>query len=85
VATSCATAADATDARRMRARKSERLRLIDEHDGDIVFDGVDQAALTADEDLVRLEAMLELTLAPGANEDREQVRRKAHRSLEVAM
>src|SRR5437867_2656470 len=57
---------------------SEVLRLIDQHDGDVVFHRVDETAGVADELFPRCGAVLEGSLALGAHEDVEQVGREAH-------
>src|SRR5438034_7827282 len=55
----------------------KRLRLIDQHDGNVVLDGIDQPARVTGEGF-RIEAMLEGAFALGADEDLEQVGREAH-------
>src|SRR2546426_6577675 len=59
-------------------RPSEMLRLIDQHDGNVVLDRVDQAAGMAYQLLPRRRAMLERALALGADENLQEVGRKAH-------
>src|SRR6266850_2152737 len=57
----------------------ERLRLIDEHDGDVIFDGVDQPAGVAGERLRwRRGPILERPFALGADENVEEVGSEAH-------
>src|SRR6266487_5938118 len=56
---------------------SEALRLIDQHDGNVVLDGVDQPAGVTSERF-RIEAMLERSFALGADENLEEVGREAH-------
>src|SRR6266850_2025005 len=58
-------------------RPSEAFRLIDQHDRNVVFDGIDQAAGVTGERF-RIGAMLELALAFRADEYREQVGGEAH-------
>src|SRR6266702_4074932 len=57
---------------------SEVLRFIDQHDGNVVFDRVDKAAGAAHQLFARRGAMFERPLALGADEDFQQVGRKAH-------
>src|SRR5687767_7571348 len=57
----------------------ERCRLIREHDGDVVAHRVSKAARVANERRL-FGPILELALALGANENREQLRRKCHRA-----
>src|SRR5438309_1031129 len=57
---------------------SEALRLIDQHDRNVVFDGVDQPAGVAHQELGRSGAVLKRALALRAHEDPEQVGREAH-------
>src|SRR2546426_12666957 len=57
---------------------SEALGLIDQHDGNVVLDRVDQAAGMAYQLLPRRGAMLERALALGADENLQEVGRKAH-------
>src|SRR3990172_1211363 len=61
----------------------ERLRLINEHDRDIVLDRVDEAAGVAGELFLGLGVVFEVALALGADEDFKQVGRQAHSSLRV--
>src|SRR5207245_11110463 len=56
----------------------EVLRLIDQHDGDVVFDGVDQAAGVTHQRFGGRRAVLEWTFALGADENLEQVGRETH-------
>src|SRR2546421_12325065 len=56
----------------------EVLRLIDQHDGDVVFDGVDQAAGVTHQRFGGRGAMLEWGFALGAEENLEQVGRETH-------
>src|SRR5256885_11100111 len=56
----------------------EVLRLIDQHDGDVVFDGVDQAAVVTHQRFGGRRAVLEWTFALGADENLEQVGRETH-------
>src|SRR6266481_243744 len=56
---------------------SEPFRLIDQHDGNVVFDGIDQTAGVTGERL-RIGAMLERSFALRADENLEQVGREAH-------
>src|SRR5262245_42964553 len=58
-------------------RPSEGLRLIDEHNGNVVFHGVHQAARVARQRL-RIGPVLQRPLALGADENLEQVGREAH-------
>src|SRR6266550_2614601 len=58
---------------------SERLRLIDQHDGNVVFDRVDQPAGVTGERLGGgIGAMLEWPFALGADENLQQVGRETH-------
>src|SRR5439155_20356309 len=57
---------------------SEVLRLIDQHDGDVVFHGVDQTAGLAHELFLRRGAVLQRPLAFGADEDCQQIGRETH-------
>src|SRR6266581_8390556 len=59
-------------------RPSEMLRLIDQHDGNVVLDCVDQAAGVAHQLLPWRAPMLERSLALGADENLQEVGRKAH-------
>src|SRR5437879_13130774 len=56
----------------------EVLRLIDQHDGDVIFDGVDQAAGVTHQRFGGRGAMLEWAFALGADENLEQVGRETH-------
>src|SRR5437879_13542376 len=56
----------------------EVLRLIDQHDGDVVLDGVDQAAGVTHQRFGGLRAVLEWAFALGADENLEQVGRETH-------
>src|SRR5207245_2554247 len=56
----------------------EVLRLIDQHDRDIVLDRVDQAAGLADELFLRRGAVLERPLAFRADEDLQKIGRETH-------
>src|SRR5205809_2672745 len=56
----------------------EVLRLIDQHDGDVVFDGVDQAAGVTHQRFGGRRAVLEWAFALGADENLEQVGRETH-------
>src|SRR5688500_3917045 len=56
----------------------KRRRLINEHDGNVIADRVPEPARVADELCLRL-AVLELTTALRADEDRQQLGRYAHR------
>src|SRR2546426_7546169 len=58
------------------AVRLEVLRLIDQHDGDVVFDGVDQAAGVTHQRFGGRRAVLEWTFALGADENLEQVGRE---------
>src|SRR6266508_271913 len=69
--------ATARPALRPSDRPSERLRLIDEHDGDVVFDGVNQAAGVAGERF-RIRPMLERPFALRADKNLEQIGGEAH-------
>src|SRR5437762_4233547 len=60
-----------------RASRLQRLRLVHEHDGDVVLDAVHQLARLAD-DLLLLLAELQLALALGAGEDLLELRRHRH-------
>src|SRR6267143_216390 len=62
---------------RSTAQPSEAFRLIDEHDGNVVFDGIDQAAGVTGERF-RIGAMLERSFALRADENLEQVGGEAH-------
>src|SRR2546422_3510356 len=53
-------------------------RLIDQHDRDIVFDGVDEAAGVAHEHFLGCRAVFQRSLALRADENLEEVRREAH-------
>src|SRR5439155_4304929 len=59
-------------------RPSEVFRLIDQHDRDVVFDRVNQAAGVADELFLRRGAVLQRPLAFGADEDLQEVGRETH-------
>src|SRR6266849_3845484 len=59
-------------------RRSERLRLIDQHDGDVVLHGVAEAARVAHQLFGGRHAVLERPLALGADQDREEVGRETH-------
>src|SRR5260370_42035942 len=59
-------------------RPSERLRLIDQHDGDVVLHGVAEAARVAHQLFGGRHAVLKRPLALGADEDREEVGRETH-------
>src|SRR5439155_24249245 len=59
---------------------SEGLRLVDPHDGDLVFYGVDQTGGLAHELFLRRGAVLQRPLAFGADEDLQQIRRETHRT-----
>src|SRR5438477_5624978 len=61
-----------------RASRLQRLRLVHEHDGDVVLDAVHQLARLAD-DLLPLLAELQLALALRAGEDLLELRRDRHR------
>jgi hypothetical protein len=61
----------------------KRSRLIDEHDWDIVTDGIAQPALVTEKGLFRL-SILEFALALGTNEDFQETRRQAHLLFPVA-
>src|SRR5712691_2413883 len=64
------------NARIATIRPSERLRLIDQHDGDVILHGVDQAARVAHQLLRRLGGggtVLQRPFALGADEEVEQV------------
>src|SRR5256712_12455364 len=76
-ASSPSATATARPAVRPSDRPSERFRLIDQHDGNVVFDGVDQTASMTGERL-RIGAMLERSFALRADENLEQVGREAH-------
>src|SRR5207237_9329801 len=60
------------------AVRLEVLRLIDQHDGDVVFDGVDQAAGVTHQRFGGRGAVLEWAFALGADENLEQVGRETH-------
>src|SRR5438128_118131 len=60
-----------------RASRLQRLRLVHEHDGDVVLAAVHQLARLAD-DLLPLLAELQLALALGAGEDLLELRRHWH-------
>src|SRR5919197_1685105 len=70
-------AATGRPAVRPSERSSERLPLIDEHDGDVVFDGVHQAAGVTGQRF-GVGTILERPLALGADEDLEEIRSQAH-------
>src|SRR5919198_6536717 len=53
-------------------------RLIDEHDGDVVFDGIAQTAGVAHQGFGGCGAVLQRSLALRAHEDVEQLGREAH-------
>src|SRR5437667_8906958 len=57
---------------------SEGLRLIDEHDGDVVLDRVNQPAVVTDERFGWLGAVLERAFAFRADENLEQVGGETH-------
>src|SRR3989442_2221921 len=59
-------------------RPSEGLRLIDQHDGDVVFDGIAEATRVTDQLFGGRGAVLQRSLALGADEDREEVGRETH-------
>src|SRR6185503_14588746 len=64
-------------------RQSELRGLIDQHDGNVVFDRIDQAALVADEFFLRCLLVLQCALALRAHEDFQEFNGQAHiRSLE---
>src|SRR5256885_1116946 len=63
---------------RQSARPSEVLRLIDQHDRNVVLHRVDEAAGVAHQLLPRRGAVLERPLALGADEDLQQIGCKAH-------
>src|SRR5579859_2554686 len=57
----------------------ERFRLIDQHDGDVIFDRVNQPAMIADESFGRwTQSMLQGSLASWADEDLEEIGSEAH-------
>src|SRR6266699_4422366 len=56
----------------------EVLRLIDQHDGDVVFDGVDQAAGVTHQRFGGRRAVLERAFALGADENFEEVGSETH-------
>src|SRR6267154_2705832 len=58
-------------------RPSEAFRLIDQHDGNVVFDGIDQVASLAGERF-RIGPMLERSFALRADENLEQVGGETH-------
>src|SRR5688572_23624443 len=60
---------------RPSGRPSEALCLIDQHDRNVVLDGVDEAARLADELFLRRAAVLKGPFALRADEDVEQVGR----------
>src|SRR3989454_11310895 len=62
---------------RSTAQPSEGFRLIDEHDGNVVFDGVNQTAGMTGEGF-GIRPMLKRPLALRADENLEQVRGEAH-------
>src|SRR5947207_9469026 len=62
---------------RQTAQPSKTFRLIDQHDRDVIFDGVDQPTGVAYERF-RVFAVLERTLALGADEDFEQIGSETH-------
>src|SRR2546427_3372033 len=53
-------------------------RLIDQHDRDIVFDGVDEAAGVAHEHFLGCRAVFQWSLALRADKNLEEVGREAH-------
>src|SRR5690242_9931595 len=59
-------------------RRLEVSRLVDQHDGDVVLDGVDQAAGVTHQRLLRRGAVLERSLALRADENLEEIGRDAH-------
>jgi hypothetical protein len=61
----------------------KRSRLIDQHDWDVVTDGITQPTLVTEKSLLSL-SILEFTLALGADEDFEETRRQAHLLFPVA-
>src|SRR5688572_22965420 len=65
---------------RRTAGPLEVLCLIDQHDRNVVLDGVDEAARLADELFLRRGAVLKGSFALRADEDVEQVGREAHRA-----
>src|SRR2546426_1968427 len=70
----------AADSRTAKAtpRSLERLRLIDQHDGDVVLDRVDQPARVAHQLLGGRLAVLQWAFALGTDKDVEEVGREAH-------
>src|SRR3989441_7130360 len=65
-----------------RASRLQRLRLVHQHDGDVVLDPVHQPARLAN-DLLLLFAELELALALRAGEDLLELLRDGHRGLDI--
>src|SRR5881296_4303240 len=65
-----------------RASRLQRLRLVHEHDGDVVLDPVHQPARLAN-DLLLLFAEIELALALRAGEDLPELLRDGHRGLDI--
>jgi hypothetical protein len=61
----------------------KRSRLIDQHDWDVVTDGIAQPTLVTEKGLLRL-SILEFALALRANEDFEEARRQGHLLFPVA-
>src|SRR5438045_4314383 len=65
-----------------RASRLQRLRLVHQHDGDVVLDAVHQLASLAD-DLLLVVAKLQLALALGASEDFPQLGGDRHVRLPI--
>src|SRR2546421_4578187 len=65
-----------------RGSRLQRLRLVHQHDGDVVLDPVHQPARLAN-DLLLLFAELELALALRAGEDLLELLRDGHRGLDI--
>src|SRR2546430_8508283 len=65
-----------------RAARLQRLRLVHQHDGDVVVDPVHQPARLAN-DLLLLFAELELALALRAGEDLLELLRDGHRGVDI--
>src|SRR5882757_11130124 len=61
----------------------KRSRLIDQHDWDVVTDGIAQPTLVTEKGLLRL-SILEFALALRADEDFEEARRQGHLLFPVA-
>src|SRR5262249_14856184 len=58
----------------------EGLRFVDQHDGDVILDGVDELATVADQRFVGRRPVNEIALTLRADEDIEQVLGKWHQS-----